>query len=48
MEDANVKINIIESDDEIDEIWSLLLSQWFYIKKIYFLSTKKFINVSLF
>ena len=33
MEDANEETNIIWGDEEIDEIYSLLLLQLFYIKK---------------
>ena len=33
MEDANEETNIIWRDEEIDEIYSLLLLQLFYIKK---------------
>ena len=49
MEDANEETNIIWSDEEIDEVYSLLLLQLFYVKKTLknFFSAKNFINASL-
>ena len=51
MEVANEEINIIESDEETDEILSLLLLQLFYIEKVLlqnFFFAKNFINDALF